>query len=224
MTFSLVARDPSTGAFGIVVCSSSPAVAARCAHPRATVGVVASQNVTNPALGPRVLDLLAGGYGADAALKSVLAHEHHPDFRQVTVVDAGGNTAVHSGGRSLGVHTHAVGEQAVAAGNLLKDERVITDLLAGYADSTSATFEERLLDGLRAAEAAGGEEGQVHSAGLVVVEDVSWPVTDLRVDYAEDPLADLAALWQIWKPQKDDYRVRAVDPTRAPSYGVPGDL
>ncbi len=142
----------------------------------------------------------------------------------MTVVDAAGNTAVHSGSNSLGVHTHAVGDQAVAAGNLLKDEGVITALLTGYAQSTSAAFEERLLDGLRAAEAAGGEEGQVHSAGMVVVEDVSWPVTDLRVDYADDPLADLIELWHVWKPQKDDYRIRGIDPTRAPSYGVPGDL
>ena len=76
MTFSLVARDPATGAFGMVICSSSPAVASRCAHIRATVGVVASQNVTNPALGPRVLDSLAGGSDAHSALKAALAHEH----------------------------------------------------------------------------------------------------------------------------------------------------
>ena len=122
MTFSLVARDAATGAFGIVICSSSPAVASRCAHARATVGVVASQNVTNPALGPRVLDSLAGGSDADAALKAALAHEQFPDYRQLTVVDIHGNTAVHSGAHSLGVHTHAQGDQAVAAGNLLKDE------------------------------------------------------------------------------------------------------
>src|SRR5262245_31922809 len=138
MTFSLVARDPATGAFGIVICSSSPAVASRCAHTRATVGVVASQNITNPALGPRVLDALAGGSDSDAALKAALAHEQFPDYRQVTVVDALGNTAVHSGSQSLGVHTHIEGDQAVAAGNLLKDERVISELLAGYTDSASA--------------------------------------------------------------------------------------
>jgi uncharacterized Ntn-hydrolase superfamily protein len=224
MTFSLVARDPGTGAFGIVVCSSSPAVASRCAHARATVGVVASQNVTNPALGQRVLDALADGADAEAALEAALAHEQFPDYRQLTVVDVGGNTAVHSGGRSLGVHTHAEGDQAVAAGNLLKHEGVIADLLAGYAGSASAAFEERLLDGLRAATAAGGEDGPVHSAGMVVVQDVPWPVTDLRVDFADDPVTDLAALWQLWQPQKDDYRVRGIDPTRAPSYGVPGDL
>lgn len=223
MTFSLVARDPGTGAFGMVICSSSPAVASRCAHIRATVGVVASQNVTNPALGPRVLDSLAGGSDAHSALKAALAHEQFPDYRQLTVVDVNGNTAVHSGPHSLGVHTHAQGDQAVAAGNLLKDERVISELLTGYTDSAAAAFEERLLDGLRAALAAGGEAGPVHSAGLVVVEDVSWPVTDLRVDYADDPIGDLAELWQLWKPQKDDYRVRGLDPTCAPSYGVPGD-
>jgi uncharacterized Ntn-hydrolase superfamily protein len=224
MTFSLVARDFTTGAFGIVVCSSSPAVASRCAHARATVGVVASQNVTNPALGPRVLDSLAGGSDADTALKAALAHEQFPDYRQLTVVDIRGNTAVHSGTHSLGVHTQAQGDQAAAAGNLLKDKRVISELLAGYTDSASAAFEERLLDGLQAAMAAGGEEGPVHAAGLLVVEDVPWPVTDLRVDYAADPVTDLIELWRLWKPQKDDYRVRGIDPTRAPSYGVPGDL
>ncbi len=223
MTFSLVARDPSTGAFGIVICSSSPAVASRCAHARAAVGVVASQNVTNPALGSQVLDGLAGGANAHTALKAALAQEQFPEYRQLCVVDANGDTAVHSGVHSLGVHAHAQGEQAVAAGNLLASEVVIAELLTGYADSVSAAFEERLLDGLRAALAAGGEEGPVHSAGLVVVEDVPWPVTDLRIDHADNPVADLVELWRVWQPQKNDYRVRAVDPTRAPSFGVPGD-
>lgn len=223
MTFSLVARDPATGAFGIVICSSSPAVASRCAHVRANVGVVASQNVTNPALGPLALDSLADGADAEGAIKAALAHEEFPDYRQLTVVDSHGNTAVHSGARSLGVHTHAEGDQAVAAGNMLKGEEVIAELLSGYAESNSAAFEERLLDGLRTALAAGGEEGAVHSAGLVVVEDVPWPVTDLRVDWTDDPVNNLIDLWQLWKPQKDDYRVRGIDPTRAPSYGVPGD-
>jgi uncharacterized Ntn-hydrolase superfamily protein len=223
MTFSLVARDRTTGAFGIVICSSSPAVASRCAHARPAVGVVASQNVTNPALGPQVLDSLGNGADADSALKATLAQEKFPDYRQVTVVDVNGNTAVHSGSSSLGVHTHRTGDQAVAAGNMLADEKVISELLRGYAGSDAAAFEERLLDGLRAALAAGGEAGPVHSAGLLVVEDVSWPVTDLRVDFSDDPIGELGTLWELWQPQKNDYRVRGIDPTRAPSYGVPGD-
>ena len=71
--------------------------------------------------------------------------------------------------------------------------------------------------------AAGGEAGPVHSVGMLVVEDVPWPVTDLRVDHSDDPIGDLAALWELWKPQKNAYRVRGLDPTQAPSYGVPGD-
>ena len=69
----------------------------------------------------------------------------------------------------------------------------------------------------------GGEAGPVHSAGLLVVDDVPWPETDLRIDYSDDPVGDLVALWELWQPQKNDYRVRGVDPTRAPSYGVAGD-
>jgi uncharacterized Ntn-hydrolase superfamily protein len=171
-----------------------------------------------------VLDLLGAGSDAQTALEAALAQEKFPDYRQLLVIDAHGNTAIHSGSHSLGVHTHAHGDQAAAAGNLLADEDVIGALLAGYADSAADDFEERLLDGLTAALAAGGEASPVHSAGLMVVEDVPWPVTDLRIDYSDNPIGDLIALWQRWRPQKNDYRVRGVDPTRAPSYGVAGDL
>ncbi|MFC9363486.1 DUF1028 domain-containing protein, partial [Rhodococcus sp. NPDC057014] len=71
---------------------------------------------------------------------------------------------------------------------------------------------------------AGPEAGPVHSAGMQVVEDVPWAVTDLRVDWHDDPVGELRRLWTVWEPQKRDYRVRGVDPTAAPSYGVPGDL
>ena len=76
-----------------------------------------------------------------------------------------------------------------------------------------------LAAGLR----AGGEAGPVHSAGLIIVSDVPWPVTDLRVDWSEDPIAELTALWRLWRPQAEAYRLRALDPAAAPSYGVPGD-
>lgn len=223
MTFSLVAHDESTGAFGMVVCSSSPAVASRCTHLRAGVGGVSSQNVTNPALGELTLDALATGVDAQTALTTALSNEQFPDYRQVLVVDPQGATAVHSGGNALGIFTSAQVPHAVAAGNMLRDKAVIDALITGYRRSEESTFEARLLAGLDAAIEAGGEAGPVHSAGLAVVEDVSWPVTDLRVDFSDDPIADLHALWSVWAPQKNDYRVRGVDPTSAPSYGVPGD-
>ena len=223
MTFSLAARDPATGAFGMVLSSSSPAVAARCLHLRPRVGVAASQNVTNPALGPRLLDLLQAGSPAEPALSRVVAEEPHAEHRQLTVVDDAGRVAHFSGARALGTHAAATGHQAVAAGNLLASPHVVRAMIDSYQASTAATFEERLLAGFLGGLAAGGEEGPVRSAGLAVVESAAWRVTDLRVDDADDPAAELGRLLALWLPQKRDYLTRALDPSGAPSYGVPGD-
>jgi len=223
VTFSLAARDPATGAFGMVLSSSSPAVAARCLHLRPRVGVAASQNVTNPALGPRLLDLLQAGSPAEPALSRVVAEEPHAEHRQLTVVDGAGRVAHFSGARALGTHAAATGHQAVAAGNLLAGAHVVRAMIDSYQASTAATFEERLLAGFLGGLAAGGEEGPVRSAGLAVVESAAWRVTDLRVDDADDPAAELGRLLALWLPQKRDYLTRALDPSGAPSYGVPGD-
>jgi len=224
MTFSLAARDPATGAFGMVVSSSSPAVAARCLHLRPGVGAAASQNVTNPALGPRLLDRLQVGATAERAITQVVAEEPHPESRQLTVVDAVGRVAHFSGARTLGTHAAATGRQAVAAGNMLAGTHVVQAMIDAYQASAAATFEERLLAGFLGGLAAGGEQGPVRSAGLAVVENAAWRVTDLRVDDADDPAAERSRLLAPWLPQKRDYLTRALDPEAAPSYGVPGDL
>ena len=76
----------------------------------------------------------------------------------------------------------------------------------------------------RRARDAGGEAGPVHSAGMKLVDTVSWPVADLRCDWTdEDPIEALARLWDVYRPQLDAYVKRALDPRAAPSYGVPGD-
>ena len=223
MTFSLTARDPRTGAFGIVISSSSLAVAARCAHLAPGAGAVASQNVTNPALGLRGLALLGQGLAAKRVIAGLVAAERFPAYRQLAVVDRDGAVATFEGAATLGVHSVAEGVGCAAAGNLLASPDVPAAMVAAYAASTAATFEGRLLDGFRGAVAAGGEAGPVRSAGLAVVEDVEWRVTDLRVDDHDAPLAELERLLRLWLPQKADYRTRGIDPTAAPSYGVPGD-
>jgi uncharacterized Ntn-hydrolase superfamily protein len=223
MTFSLIARDSRTGAFGLVVSSSSPAVAARCAHLAPGAGAVASQNVTNPALGLRGLRLLAQGLAATRVIADLVSAERFPAYRQLAVVDRDGQVATFEGGATLGVHAVAAGTACVSAGNLLANAGVPAAMVAAYEASRALAFEERLLDGLRGAVAAGGEAGPVRSAGLAVVEDVEWRVTDLRVDDHDAPLAELARLLRVWLPQKADYRARGIDPTAAPSYGVPGD-
>ncbi len=222
MTFSLIARD-STGAFGSAVCSSSPAVAARCIHLRDGVGVVNSQNVTDPRLGEIILDEIAAGKPAQAALDGITQSTDHIGYRQLLVLDANSVGAVFSGPEALGIVGEATSNNAVAGGNLLADEN-IPQIMVDAFEAASGDLEHRLLVAMKAAQQAGGEAGPVHSVGLSVVRDAGWRVTDLRVDWTEnDPIEELAKLLEIWLPQRDDYVTRGLNPTSAPSYGVPGD-
>jgi len=222
MTFSIAARDPDSGAFGVAVTSSSICVAARCAFAGAGAGAVATQNVTNPALGVRGLELLAAGCDAATTLATLLAEERFPEWRQLVVVDGAGASAVHSGARALGRHASCRGENCAAAGNLLADDGVPAAMCAAFAASTGH-LGARLVAALEAGLAAGGEEGPLRSAGVRVADAQSWPVVDLRVDWHEQPIAALRDLWQRYAPQMADYVTRARDPDGAPAFGVPGD-
>lgn len=222
MTFSLLAADPDTGEIGMVISSSSPAVAARCAYVRAGVGVAASQNVTDPRLGPALLDALAADGEPGAALARVRAGANHVEHRQLAVLDPAGRGAAWSGSRALGIDGVRFGGDSVAAGNLLARVEVLDALIDGFRDATG-TLPARLVAAAMAGVAAGGEAGPLHSAGLLVARDVPWPVIDLRVDHSEDPVADLEDLWALYEPLSEDYLIRALDPDRAPAYGVAGE-
>jgi uncharacterized Ntn-hydrolase superfamily protein len=185
---------------------------------------VATQNITDPTLGPKGLDLLACGLSAEAALGRLRAEALHIEYRQLALVDRGGGTAAFSGSRTLGVHATVQGPGVVAAGNLLRAPDVPHAMISAFLAAPDQPLATRLLAAMRAAVDAGGEEGPVHSAGLLVVRDVAWPVADLRVDWHEtDPIGALADLWARWAPQMDAYVTRALNPATAPAYGVPGD-
>jgi len=208
----------------VAIASSSPAVAARCAHGRAGVGAVATQNITDPSLGPGVLDVLGRGLKPRAALDEVLSATPFAAYRQLLAIGNDGPPAIHSGAHGLGVVNAAVGANAAAAGNLLASPAVPAAMIAAF-EAANGHFGDCLLQALRAGLDTGGEAGPVHSAGLLIVRDVSWPIVDLRVDWTdEDPVAALGTIWRLYAPQIDDYVRRAIDPSRAPSYGVPGDL
>ncbi len=223
MTFSLVARCPETGMFGIAISSSSPAVAARCAYTRAGVGAVASQNVTDPSLGPKTLDLMQSGMSASSAVSAVHENNQHMEYRQILAIDVNGETAIHSGANSLGIWTDASGIDVVSAGNLLANEDVPSAIVEGF-ESADGHLGDRLIAAMRAGLKAGGEAGPVHSAGMQICDKVTWPVADLRCDWTEDcPIEAIASAWVVYKPQLEAYVQRALNPQAAPSYGVPGD-
>ncbi|QIE48001.1 DUF1028 domain-containing protein (plasmid) [Pseudohalocynthiibacter aestuariivivens] len=223
MTFSLVARCAETGMFGVAVSSSSPAVAARCAYARAGVGAVASQNVTDPTLGPLTLDLMEGGMSAEEAIAEMHGQSKFMEYRQVLAVEVHGRTAIHSGPKSLGIWTQAQAQDVASGGNLLDNDGVPQAIVDAYL-AASGHIGDRLIAAMRAGRDAGGEAGPVHSAGMQIVDKVAWPVADLRCDWTEDcPIENIATAWDIYKPQLAAYIQRALDPREAPSYGVPGD-
>ena len=223
MTFSLVARCAGTGMFGVAISSSSPAVAARCSYARAGVGAVASQNVTDPTLGPLALDLMEAGMSAPEAIAEVQKRGRFIEYRQVLAVDGAGRTAIHSGPNSLGIWTQAQAENVASGGNLLANDGVPQAIVDAFLGA-EGHLGDRLIAAMRAGLAAGGEAGPVHSAGMKLVDKVAWPVADLRCDWTEAcPIEAVATAWEIYKPQLEAYVKRALDPRAAPSYGVPGD-
>jgi uncharacterized Ntn-hydrolase superfamily protein len=224
MTFSIVARCEETGQFGVAISSSSPAVAARCAWARAGIGAVATQNVTNPALGPEMLEELAKGANAADAVVAARQSDSFPDYRQLLAIDAQGNTAIHSGPNALGIWTSATGRLCVAAGNLLANDSVPRAMVETF-ETTSGSLGDRLIAALMAAVNAGGEAGPVRSAGLLIVDKETWPYAELRIDWMDEgcPISAVAQAWEVYRPQAKDYVTRALNPLAAPSYGVPGD-
>jgi len=223
MTFSITGRCAETGQMGIAISSSSIAVGARCPWLRPGIGAVSTQNVTLPALGERVLTCLAQGASPAQARDAALATDAHCQYRQLAVVDAQGRTAHFSGDETLGCHHAVAGKQCVGAGNLLASRDVIEVLVRAF-ETHRGPLADRLIAAMQAAMTAGGETGPVHSAALLVVGEPSWPIVDLRVDWADEaPIEQLATLWAAYRPQMQDYLTRAFDPTQAPCYGVPGN-
>jgi len=223
VTFSVAGLCRRTGQMGAAITTSSPAVGSRCPWARAGVGVVLSQNITDPRLGPQGLDLMAGGLAAQAALEALMSGAPHLDHRQLALLDAEGRTATFSGKQTLGTNAAQTGTDCVAAGNLLATPEVPRAMVASFEASSDLALADRLITALGRGLSAGGELGEVKSAALLVVADQSWPYVDLRVDWHNDPTAELARLWPIYEPQAEAYVTRALDPDTAPSYGVPGD-
>ena len=223
MTFSLVARCAKTGMFGIAISSSSPAVAARCSFARAKVGAVASQNITDPTLGPLTLDLMQNGLSAEQAIQNIQSIGKFIEYRQVLAIDKTGMTSIHSGPNSLGIWTQAEGKNVAAGGNLLSNESIPQSIVDAFM-SSEGHIGDRLIAAMRSGLKAGGEAGPVHSAGMKIVDKMSWPIADLRCDWTTNcPIEEVATAWDVYKPQLDAYVQRAIDPREAPSYGVPGD-
>ncbi|MGO3083039.1 MAG: DUF1028 domain-containing protein [Psychrobacter celer] len=223
MTFSIIARCERTGQLGAAISSSSPAVASRCIRAKAGVGVVASQNITDPNLSQILIEMMQYNLTPIDAGHELIKSTEFIQYRQLMALSANDAPFVFSGEHTLGTFATAQGKRAACAGNMLSSTAVPEKMLMTF-EQSEGSLASRLLESLVSGYHAGGEEGEVHSAGLLVVDKATWPIVDLRVDWSDTPIEDLQKLWDIYEPQLDDYIVRALNPTISPSYGVPGDL
>ena len=225
MTFSVSGYCKKTGMVGVSITTSSICVASRCPWVRAGVGAAATQNVTDPSLGNLMLDYLEKGSSVKQTIQKVVEEHKFISYRQLALVDSKGNCASYTGSKTLGTNAVSEGDCCVAAGNLLRSTEVVQAMTNNFSNNSNLHLAERLLLALQAGVDAGGEEGPVHSAGLKVAHQHSWPLVDIRIDWAEDsPITELMKLWRAYEPQMMDYNSRAIDPSQSPSYGVLGDL
>ena len=197
-TFSLVARDPKTGRFGIAVTTKAFAVGSLCPFAKGGVGAIATQARVNPTLGPKGLRMLEHGLSADETLQQLLADDPGLQYRQLGVVDRYGRAAAWTGQETNPWTGHIVGEGFTAQGNLLVGEEVVQAVAAAYVGS-NGPFEERLITALEAGQAVGGDKRGTQSAALLVVDIDEWPYVDIRVDDNPEPLKELRRLYDIHK-------------------------
>jgi uncharacterized Ntn-hydrolase superfamily protein len=193
MTYSVVMRDPATGAFGVAVQSHWFNVGRIVPWVRAGVGAVATQSLAEPLYGPRGLDLMASGVAAPDALARLLEADPERAVRQVAVIDASGRVAAHTGDRCIAHAAHIVGEGWSVQANIMRNAQVVPAMAAAAADR-DGTLGERLVRTLEAAEATGGDLRGSQSAALIVSGDGPIAALDLRVEDSPDPISEMRRL------------------------------
>jgi uncharacterized Ntn-hydrolase superfamily protein len=209
MTYSIVARDPFTGRFGVAVQSHAYTVGPIVPWLEAGVGAVATQASVNVSIGPVAIEMLRNGWSAERVIAAVVAGDEHPEIRQVGVVDAQGRAAAHTGSDCILACGHIVGDGFTTHGNLLERDAVWQALAPAYeaALAEKLPFSERLLRALEAAEAAGGDVRGSQSAAIVIVDaelrSAPWTgvYMDLRVEDNADPVPELRRLVNLWEAQ-----------------------
>ncbi len=218
VTWSIVARDPSSGAFGVAVTTKFFAVGAMCPHAASGVGALATQALINPHYGPRGLALLAEGKSPAEAVRLLTEGDQGAGIRQVHLVDAKGQVAAHTGAGCIDWCGHRLGMGFSVAGNMLVGQAVIDRTFEAYEAGSAKPFAHRLLDALDAGQAAGGDKRGKQSAALIIHSTEDYPEYSLRVDDHPEPLTELRRLLTVYEA---DYAMfRAVLPSRANPSGI----
>lgn len=219
MTFSLVARCPDSGHFGIAAATFVPAVGKLLTHAEGGVGAVATQAKLNPYLGIDGIRLLQYGRTAEEVRDILAEQDPRASHRQFAVVDREGRTAAFTGDDCIPWAGAIQGDQYSVQGNRLTGPDVLEAIADAYRASAGKPFDERLMEALEAGDSVGGDRKGERSATIYIVGGEEYPLWDIRVDAHPDPFTELRRLHDIFA-KKLIPEIRAM-PTRANPAGEP---
>lgn len=197
MTWSIVARDSESGAFGVAIATRFFAVGALCIHAAGGLGALATQALINPTYGSRGLRLLREGVPAQVVVDVLTGSDDGRATRQLHVQDSSGRIAAYTGEECIPWCGHAVHGGYSVAGNMLAGPGVIAETARAYEANPGLPFARRLIAAMKAGEAAGGDKRGKQSAALIIYTSEEYPALDLRVDDHADPLAELERLESV---------------------------
>jgi uncharacterized Ntn-hydrolase superfamily protein len=195
MTWSIIARDAASGAFGVAIATRFFAVGALCPHAESGVGALSTQALVNPHYGKQGLELLRAGVAAPEVVKRLVAPDAGRGQRQVHVIDAKGRVGQHTGAQCIDWCGAASGQGFSVAGNMLVGPRVVSETAAAY-QASKGVFAMRLIAALEAGEAEGGDKRGKQSAALLIFSTEDYAELDLRVDDHAEPLVELRRLYE----------------------------
>jgi uncharacterized Ntn-hydrolase superfamily protein len=218
MTWSIIARDPSTGQIGIAVATRFFAVGARVPHIAPGVGGVATQALINPYYGIDGVKLLSDGRSPREVVDTLIAADAGREARQLHVMDIKGRIAAPTGAECVDWCGHIQGDGFSLAGNMLAGAAVLNDTAQAFIANAGLPFAQRLIAAMKAGEAAGGDKRGKQSAALLIQGEEEWSELDLRVDDHEDPLRELARLEAVSRERWVHFR--QFMPTRKNPAGI----
>ena len=218
MTWSIIARDPKSGAFGIAIATRFFAVGALCPHAASGVGALSTQALMNPHYGPRGLELLRSGVPAPEVVKRLVAPDDGREHRQLHVIDAAGRIGQHTGAACIEWCGAKSGDNFSVAGNMLAGKGVIDLTARAYEENPQLEFADRLILALHAGDAAGGDKRGKQSAALLVYTTEEYPALSIRVDDHSEPIAELRRLYE--KAHERFVPFMRLAPSRAQPWGT----
>ncbi|MBV9734326.1 MAG: DUF1028 domain-containing protein [Acidisphaera sp.] len=196
MTWSILVRDPASGALGAAVATRFFAVGALCIHVEGGVAALATQALVNPMFAVQGMPMLRAGKPPEQTVATLLAGDAGRAHRQLHVLDASGRIAQHTGAACIAWCGMLRGQDVSVAGNMLAGEAVLARTVEAYA-AAAGSLAERLLAAMEAGEAAGGDKRGRQSAALKIASRDPYPDLDIRVDDHAAPLAELRRLHDV---------------------------